>query len=103
MSEEKPVRKILRSLPKKYDMKVTIIEEAQDISNMKVNELIGSLQTFEVAIYDRPEKKNKNITFISNTNEEDVQCEKHNDESISDAIVLVGRKFNKVLKRMDRK
>jgi hypothetical protein len=30
MSEEKLVRKILRSLPKKFDMKVTTIEEAQD-------------------------------------------------------------------------
>jgi len=84
-------------------MKVSTIEEAQGISNVKVNELIRSLQTFELAVYDRPEKKNKNITFISNTNEEDVQCEKHTDESISDAIVLVGWKFNKVLKRMDNK
>jgi hypothetical protein len=45
MAEEKLVRKILRSLPKKFDMKVTDIEEAQDIKNMKVEELIGSLQT----------------------------------------------------------
>jgi len=84
-------------------MKVSTIEEAQGISNVKVNEFIRSLQTFELAVYDRPEKKNKNITFISNTNEEDVQCEKHTDESISDAIVLVDWKFNKVLKRMDNK
>lgn len=47
MSEEKLVRKILRSLPKKFDMKVTTIEEAQDIISMRVDELIGSLQTFE--------------------------------------------------------
>ncbi|MCI38998.1 gag-pol polyprotein, partial [Trifolium medium] len=32
MSEEKLVRKILRSLPKRFDMKVTAIEEAQDLS-----------------------------------------------------------------------
>lgn len=43
MSKEKLVRKILRSLPKKYDMKVTTIEEAQDINNVKVDEHIGSL------------------------------------------------------------
>jgi hypothetical protein len=30
MSEEKLVRKILRSQPKKFDIKVTSIEEAQD-------------------------------------------------------------------------
>ena len=32
MSDEKLVRKILRSLPKRFDMKVTAIEEAQDIT-----------------------------------------------------------------------
>ncbi|MCI66806.1 gag-pol polyprotein, partial [Trifolium medium] len=52
MSEEKLVAKILRSLPKRFDMKVTVVEEANDISEMKVDELIGSLKTFEVAIND---------------------------------------------------
>src|ERR1044072_58603 len=41
MSEEKLVRKILRSLPKIFAMKVTAIEEAQDIGQMKLDELIG--------------------------------------------------------------
>lgn len=50
MLEEKLVGKILRSLLKKIDMKVTAIEEAQDLSTLKVDELIGSLQTFELAI-----------------------------------------------------
>ena len=45
MSKEKLARKILRFLPKKFDMKVTATEEAQYISCIKVDELIGSLQT----------------------------------------------------------
>ena len=32
MTEEKRVRKILRSLPKRFQMKVTVIKEAQDIA-----------------------------------------------------------------------
>ena len=44
--EDKLVRKMLRSLPKRFDMKVTAIEEAQDIDKMRVDELVGSLQTF---------------------------------------------------------
>lgn len=36
MTEEKLVKKIIRFLPKKFDMKVTAIEEAQDIKNFKV-------------------------------------------------------------------
>jgi hypothetical protein len=36
LSDEKLVRKILRSLPKRFDMKVTAIEEAQDIASLLV-------------------------------------------------------------------
>lgn len=34
-------------------MKVTAIEEAIDLSRIKVDELIGSLQTFEISINER--------------------------------------------------
>lgn len=59
MSEEKLVRKILRSLPKKFDTKVTTIEEAQDLSTIKVDELNGSLQTFELVINDKSERRTR--------------------------------------------
>ncbi|PNX91973.1 gag-protease polyprotein [Trifolium pratense] len=103
MSDEKLVSKILRSLPKKFDMKVCAIEEAQDIGNMKVDELIGSLQTFELKANERSEKKNKSIVFVSNTDKDDVESNLDTDESISDAIVRLERQFNEVLKRMDRR
>jgi len=79
-------------------MKVTAIEEAQNISSMKVDELIGSLQTFELA----NGYKKKSIAFISNTDEEDVQCEMETDEIILDAIMCLGREFNKVLEMIDK-
>ena len=40
------------------------IEEAQDISKLKVDELIGSLQTFEMGISDNVDKKNKIIALF---------------------------------------
>ncbi|KAK2382273.1 hypothetical protein QL285_069821 [Trifolium repens] len=103
--EEKLVRKILRSLPRKFDMKVTAIEEAQDISSMKVDELIGSLQTFELSINERSEMKNKSITFISNTGDDndEIQCDMETNKGISNAIIDLGKQFNKVLQKMDRK
>src|ERR1044072_236527 len=67
MTNEKLVKKILRSLTKRFAMKVTAIEEAQDIGQMKVDELIGSLQTFELTLNDKAEKENKSIAFVSNT------------------------------------
>jgi hypothetical protein len=36
------------------------------------DELIGSLQTFELSVNERSEKKNKSIAFISNTEDEEV-------------------------------
>jgi len=99
MSDEKLVRKILRSLPKTFDIKETAIEEAQDISSTKVDELIGSLQTFELA----NGYKKKNITFISNTDEEDVECEMETDEIILDSIMRLDKELNKLLEMNDKK
>lgn len=101
--EEKLVRKILRSLPKRFDMNVAAIEEAQDISNIRVDELFGSLQTFELGMSDSYEKKNKSIAFVSNTNDEEEECDLDIDEGLSNVIVLLRRQFNKVMKRMDMK
>ncbi|KAA0065827.1 gag-pol polyprotein [Cucumis melo var. makuwa] len=39
--DSKIMRKVLRSLPRKFDMKVTAIEEAHDITTLKLNELFG--------------------------------------------------------------
>ena len=91
MSDEKLVRKILRSLPKSFAMKVTAIEESQDICNMRVNELIGSLQTFELGMSDGSEKKAKSIAFMSNTEEEDEEGGQDTDEDLENDIALLGR------------
>jgi len=101
MSDEKLVRKILRSLPKRFDMKITAIEEAQDISSMKVEELIGSLQNFEIIINNKEEKKGKSIAFVSNADIEEAQGDLENEENLAEEIVLLGRQFNKILKHAD--
>ncbi|KAK2452208.1 gag-protease polyprotein [Trifolium repens] len=84
--EEKLVRKILRSLPRKFDMKVTAIEEAQDISSMKVDELIGSLQTFELYINERSEIKN-NISKNGNVQRKG----EPGDETVEHIAAFTGR------------
>lgn len=40
-----------------FDMKVTTIEEAQDVYKMKVYEFVGSLQMFDMTIDDISNKK----------------------------------------------
>jgi hypothetical protein len=92
MSEKKLARKILRSLPKRFSMKVTAIEESQDLSSIKVDELIGSLQTFEMSFDDKPKKKLKNLAFTSE--------ESPSEDHLSEAIALISKKFNKSLNKI---
>lgn len=54
--ESKVVRKVLRFLPKRFRPKVATIEESKDLETMKLEELTGSLQTFETTI-KKPTKK----------------------------------------------
>ena len=43
----KVVRKVLRSLPKRFHAKITTIEESKDIDKIPLIELVGNLQTYE--------------------------------------------------------
>src|ERR1044072_5551314 len=103
MSDEKLVRKILRSLPKRFAMKVTAIEETQDIGSMQVDELIGCLQTFELSFNDKADKKIKSNAFVSNTDEGDDESESDFAGEFTEALALLSRKFNKAFKKFDRR
>ncbi|MBA0582821.1 hypothetical protein Gorai_024953, partial [Gossypium raimondii] len=48
---------MLRYLPKRFSIKVTFITEAKDLKSLAIDELIGSLQTFEINLEDV--KRNK--------------------------------------------
>jgi hypothetical protein len=50
ISDVKLIRKILRSLPERFRIKVTTIEESKDLEEIKIEELIGSLQTYEYSL-----------------------------------------------------
>jgi len=103
ISDEKLVRKILRSLPKKFDMKVTSIEEAQNISSLKVDELIGSLQNFEIIVNSKSDKTGKSIAFASNMDSNETQGNHEDDDDMSESLALLGRQFKKFYKRFDRR
>ena len=48
--DSKVVRKILCSLSESFHAKVTAIEESKDLDEINVQELIGSLQTYELSL-----------------------------------------------------
>jgi len=48
VSDVKLIRKILKSLPECFRIKVTTIEESKDLESMKIEELVGSLQLMSI-------------------------------------------------------
>jgi hypothetical protein len=58
-SEEKLICKTLRSLPSTFHAKVAAIEQYRNISKMRLDELIGSLQTYEMSLKSYSKYKEK--------------------------------------------
>ncbi|GAA0164166.1 hypothetical protein LIER_39732 [Lithospermum erythrorhizon] len=73
MSNEKLVRKVLRTLPKEFAYKVTAIEEAQDLTTMSVDELIGNLTMLEMSLDDGESNKKKGIALRTSSDEDLVE------------------------------
>ena len=78
--DSKIVRKILQSLPESFRAKVTGIEESKDLNDIKIQELIGSLQTYELSFPSQRKSKslalktiNERIEANDLSNEDDVE------------------------------
>ena len=65
IKDAKVVRKILRSLPKSFRAKVTAIEESKDLDEIKIQELIGSLQTYELGLPSHKPSKSLSLKTIT--------------------------------------
>ena len=65
MEDSKIVRKILRSLPKSFCAKVIAIEESKDLDEIKIPELIGSLQTYKLSLPSQRKRKSLTIKTIN--------------------------------------
>ena len=63
IQENKIVKKILRSLPSRFDSKVDAIEENKNLDTLKVSQLVGNVQTFEANRLDKGKSKDKGIAL----------------------------------------
>ena len=81
--DSKIVRKILRSLPESFRAKITIIEESKDLDDIKVQELIGSLQTYELSLPLQSKSKSLTLKIIN----ERVETHDSSDEDVVDTDV----------------
>ena len=95
------VRKILRSLSRTWEAKVTTIQEAKDLNTLPLEELLGSLMTHELTMKQHMKeevKKKKSITLKATTvDEEEEDSSSETEDEHNDDMALVIRKFRKFL------
>jgi hypothetical protein len=98
ISDLKLIRKILRSLPERFKIKVTTIEESKDLEEMKIEELVGSLQTCELSL--PPVKKLKTIALKASKKK--VEASSEDDSEEEEKVVAMLAKNLRSLRRDDR-
>jgi hypothetical protein len=98
ISDVKFIRKILRSLPERFRIKVTTIEESKDLEEMKIEELVGSLQTYDLSL--PPVKKLKTIAL--NTSKKKVEASSEDDSEDEEKVVAMLAKNFRRLMKVDR-
>jgi hypothetical protein len=82
VSDVKLIRKILRSLPECFRIKVTTIEESKVLEEMKIEELVGSLQSYELSL--PPVKKVKTIALKASKKKVEVSSEDDSEDEGKD-------------------
>ena len=93
--EPKIVRKVLRSLPKRFHAKITAIEESKDIDKIPLIELVGNLQTYELGLIRIGKSgKGKSMTLKAKSSETD----KSFDDEDSKMKSYITRQFKKFMK-----
>ena len=100
--ESEKVMKILRTLPSKWHTKVTAIQEAKDLTKLPLEELIGSLISYEINLEKKKQqegedKKKKSITLKATTKEEEEEVEVEKQSEEDDGLALIVRKLNKYI------
>jgi hypothetical protein len=95
VSDVKLIQKILRSLPEHFRIKVTTIEESKDLDEIKIEELVGSLQTYKYTLL--PVKKEKAIALQASKKKARVSSEEDSDNE-EDAVAMLAKNFGRQMK-----
>lgn len=86
------LRKMLRSLPKSWEAKVTAIEEAKNIETLTLDELIDYLLTHEIRLKEGVEEekveKNIGVSLKSTTNEESETSDEMDEDKIIYTLII---------------
>ena len=92
--DSKIERKILRSLPESFCAKVIAIEKSKDLDDIKVQELIGSLQTYELSLSNQ--RKSKSLALKTVNERVDVH-DSSDDDVVEKDVAYHAKNFQKFL------
>ena len=98
--ELKIVRKVLRSLPKRFHAKITAIEESKDIDKISLTKLVGNLKTYELEL-TRIGKTSKSKSMALKAKSSDT--DKSSDDEDSKMKSYIMRQFKKFMKNANAK
>ena len=90
IEDSKIVRKIRRSLPESFHAKVTGIEESKDLDDIKVQELIGSLHTYELSLPNQ--RKSKSLALKTVNERVDVH-DSSDDDVVEKDVAYLAKNF----------
>ena len=82
-------------MPENFRAKVTAIEKSKDLDNIKVQELIGSLQTYELSLPNQ--RKSKSLALKTITDRADAH-DSSDDEVVERDVAYLAKNFRKFLK-----
>jgi hypothetical protein len=95
VSDVKLIRKILKSLPERFRINVTTIEESKDLEEIKVEELVGSLQTYELSL--PPIKKLKTIALKASKKKVEASSEDDSEEE-EKVVAMLAKIFRRLMR-----
>ena len=93
IEDVKVVRKILRSLPKSFIAKVTTIEESKDLDEIKIQELIRSLQKYELGLPSHKSSKSLALKIITERMDDSFE-----EDNVEKEVAFLAKNFQKFLK-----
>ncbi|CAM8902949.1 unnamed protein product [Rhodiola kirilowii] len=97
IDEERLASKVLRSLPPRFAMKVTAIEEMHDITTLKLDELMGSLRTYEIN-HDFQTGEEKGIALKA-----DITEDKLDSGCTTEQLAMMAQNFGRMVRKINRR
>ncbi|CAM8965046.1 unnamed protein product [Rhodiola kirilowii] len=94
MTEETLVRKVLRSLTKRFAMKALAVKEANDVKTMRLDELMGSLQTHEMDMNEEDR-----LTKVSSVGLKAEVVKDKTDDASEQQYAMFANNFGKFMRR----